>query len=59
MSSDHKSNFEFVPQMSEVAREAGRLLMEFFHQRVKIEYKGDADLVTEADRTSDFRRADA
>jgi myo-inositol-1(or 4)-monophosphatase len=53
MSSDHKSSFEFVPQMSEVAREAGRLLMEFFHRRVKIEYKGDADLVTEADRTSE------
>lgn len=53
MSTDNKYNFEFVPQMSEIAREAGRLLMEFFHRRVKIEYKGDADLVTEADRTSE------
>jgi len=53
MSTDHQDNFEFVPQMAEIAREAGRLLMEFFHRRVTIEYKGDADLVTEADRTSE------
>jgi myo-inositol-1(or 4)-monophosphatase len=46
-------NFEFVAQMSEIAREAGSLLMQFFHRHVKIEYKGDADLVTEADRTSE------
>jgi myo-inositol-1(or 4)-monophosphatase len=39
--------------MAEIAREAGALLMEFFHRRVKIEYKGDADLVTEADRSSE------
>jgi myo-inositol-1(or 4)-monophosphatase len=45
--------FEFVPRMAEIAREAGGLLMEFFRRRVKIEYKGDADLVTEADRTSE------
>src|SRR6201993_3657219 len=45
--------FEFVPRMSEIAREAGALLMQYFHQRVKIEYKGDADLVTEADRNSE------
>jgi len=53
MSTDQKNNFEFVPQMSEIAREAGALLMEFFRRRVKIEYKGDADLVTEADRASE------
>jgi myo-inositol-1(or 4)-monophosphatase len=53
MSTDQENNFEFVPQMSEIAREAGALLMEFFRRRVKIEYKGDADLVTEADRTSE------
>src|ERR1700745_911180 len=47
------SGFEFVPRMSEIAREAGALLMQYFHQRVKIEYKGDADLVTEADRNSE------
>jgi myo-inositol-1(or 4)-monophosphatase len=39
--------------MAEIAREAGTLLMEFFHRRVKIEYKGEADLVTEADRSSE------
>jgi myo-inositol-1(or 4)-monophosphatase len=39
--------------MSAIAREAGGQLMDFFHQRVKIEYKGEADLVTVADRTSE------
>lgn len=47
------AQFEFVPRMSEIAREAGALLLEYFHRRVKIEYKGDADLVTEADRASE------
>lgn len=50
---DTAANFEFVPLMSEIAREAGVLLMDFFRRRVKIEYKGDADLVTEADRASE------
>jgi myo-inositol-1(or 4)-monophosphatase len=39
--------------MSEIAREAGVLLMEYFRQRVKVEYKGEADLVTIADRKSE------
>jgi myo-inositol-1(or 4)-monophosphatase len=39
--------------MVEIAREAGALLMGYFHRRVKIEYKGEADLVTEADRNSE------
>ena len=39
--------------MSLIAREAGALLMEYFRRRVKIEYKGEADLVTEADRNSE------
>lgn len=43
----------FLPAMSEIAREAGGLLMEYFHQRVKVEYKGEADLVTIADRKSE------
>ncbi len=42
----------FVPAMVEIAREAGALLMDFFG-RVTIEYKGEADLVTVADRTSE------
>ena len=47
------ADLEFVPRMAEIAREAGELLMDFFRRRVKIEYKGDADLVTEADRSSE------
>ena len=43
----------FLPAMSAIAREAGALLMQYFHQRLKIEYKGDADLVTAADRASE------
>jgi myo-inositol-1(or 4)-monophosphatase len=39
--------------MSAIAREAGTLLMQYFHQGIKIEYKGDADLVTAADRASE------
>ncbi len=44
---------EFVPAMTEIAREAGALLMTYFARRVKIEYKGEVDLVTEADRASE------
>ncbi|MGA9257991.1 MAG: inositol monophosphatase family protein [Candidatus Sulfotelmatobacter sp.] len=50
MSSNHDS---FIPAMSEIAREAGALLMDYFHQQLKIEYKGDADLVTAADRAAE------
>jgi len=39
--------------MCAIAREAGVLLMEYFDQNIKIEYKGDADLVTAADRKSE------
>jgi myo-inositol-1(or 4)-monophosphatase len=39
--------------MSVIAREAGALLMQYFHQHLKIEYKGDADLVTAADRAAE------
>jgi myo-inositol-1(or 4)-monophosphatase len=39
--------------MEAMAREAGALLMEYFRQHVKIEYKGDVDLVTVADRKSE------
>jgi myo-inositol-1(or 4)-monophosphatase len=35
------------------AREAGALLREFYHRGVRMEYKGDVDLVTEADRASE------
>jgi myo-inositol-1(or 4)-monophosphatase len=50
-----KSNHNnFVPAMAEIAREAGALLMGYFHQHVRVEYKGDADLVTIADRNSEI-----
>jgi myo-inositol-1(or 4)-monophosphatase len=39
--------------MFAIAREAGALLMHHFHQHLKIEYKGDADLVTAADRAAE------
>jgi len=47
------SNNSFLPDMSAIAREAGALLMHYFHQQLKIEYKGDADLVTAADRAAE------
>ena len=43
----------FIPAMSEIAREAGALLIDYFHQHLKIEYKGEADLVTAADRAAE------
>jgi myo-inositol-1(or 4)-monophosphatase len=43
----------FLPQATTIAREAGRLLMPFFERRIGYEYKGEADLVTEADRASE------
>jgi myo-inositol-1(or 4)-monophosphatase len=39
--------------MAVIAREAGALLMQYFDQHIKIEYKGEADLVTVADRKSE------
>jgi len=39
--------------MSSIAREAGSLLLTYFHKGIKIEYKGDADLVTAADRAAE------
>ena len=39
--------------MESIAREAGVLLMDYFDKHIKIEYKGDADLVTAADRKSE------
>lgn len=46
------TSLEFVPAAAEIAREAGALLMSYFG-KVEIEYKGDVDLVTEADRNSE------
>jgi myo-inositol-1(or 4)-monophosphatase len=47
------NSHDFLPAMAEIAREAGALLMDYFRQHVKVEYKGDADLVTVADRKSE------
>jgi myo-inositol-1(or 4)-monophosphatase len=44
---------DIIAPATQIAREAGALLMEHFRQSVKIEYKGDADLVTIADRKSE------
>ena len=53
MSSNSPNHESFIPAMSEIAREAGALLTDYFHQHLKIEYKGDADLVTAADRAAE------
>ena len=44
---------QFVDIAESIAREAGALLREFYHRGVATEYKGDVDLVTEADRASE------
>jgi myo-inositol-1(or 4)-monophosphatase len=44
---------EIAVRAGEIAREAGALLRGFYEQGVEAEYKGDVDLVTVADRTSE------
>jgi len=44
---------ELVSTAESIAREAGALLRDFYHHGVLAEYKGDVDLVTEADRASE------
>ncbi|GAC1437075.1 MAG: inositol monophosphatase family protein [Terriglobales bacterium] len=39
--------------IAEIAREAGALLLTYFQKHVKVEYKGEADLVTIADREAE------
>jgi myo-inositol-1(or 4)-monophosphatase len=53
MPSTPPSSESFLPAMSAIAREAGALLLGYFQQKLKIEYKGEADLVTAADRASE------
>jgi myo-inositol-1(or 4)-monophosphatase len=43
----------WVPKASVIAREAGACLRKFLAEGVETEYKGDVDLVTVADRTSE------
>ncbi len=44
---------DLLTPMQAMAREAGALLMRYFREHVEIEYKGDVDLVTVADRESE------
>jgi len=43
----------YVADIEAIAREAGALLKDFFSRSIGYEYKGDVDLVTEADRNSE------
>jgi myo-inositol-1(or 4)-monophosphatase len=43
----------FVIEAEQIARDAGALLRNFYARGVETEYKGDVDLVTEADRASE------
>jgi len=43
----------YLPELQAIAREAGSLIMGHFARRVTIEYKGEVDLVTIADRSSE------
>ncbi len=47
------AEFEFSGKAAEIALEAGELLRGFYERGVETEYKGDVDLVTEADRASE------
>jgi len=47
------NRFEFAHKAEEIAREAGSLLKSFYEKGVTPEYKGDVDLVTEADKNSE------
>ena len=53
--SSHPSaqSLDLITPMRAMAREAGALIMRYFRQHVKIEYKGAVDLVTVADRESE------
>ena len=43
----------YTPDIEPIIREAGALLISYFQRRIGYEYKGDVDLVTEADRASE------
>ncbi len=46
------TNTDFLPVASEIARDAGALLLKHL-QRVSVEYKGEYDIVTAADRAAE------
>ncbi len=47
------NKFEFAHIADGIARQAGALLRKFYGKGVSTEYKGDVDIVTEADRASE------
>ena len=51
--SESLPEFQFANTAAELAREAGDLLRSYYERGVATEYKGDVDLVTEADRASE------
>ncbi len=53
MSDATRKKFEFAHVAEGIARQAGALLRGFYEKGVATEYKGDVDLVTEADRASE------
>ena len=53
MSDFDPSQFPFAVPASAIAREAGALLRQYFERGVTTEFKGDVDIVTEADRASE------
>ena len=48
-----QTELTFASPASHIANEAGALLREYYRRGVTAEYKGDVDLVTEADRASE------
>lgn len=48
-----EANLQFAGNAATIAREAGALIRDFYNRGVETEYKGDVDLVTEADRSSE------
>jgi myo-inositol-1(or 4)-monophosphatase len=53
MTEPHQPQFTWVPSAAAIALEAGKRLREFFAEGVETEYKGEADVVTVADRTAE------
>ncbi len=53
MLGDDVAEFVWAGMAAEIAREAGALLKGFYERGVRAEYKGEVDLVTEADRASE------
>ena len=53
MSIFQPADFPFATPAAQIAREAGALLKRYYEQGVTAEFKGDVDIVTEADRASE------